>query len=359
MDLSNLGYQHYLRVMSLPETNEPIARVVAENKTDWTLITNTGEQSGIMLTTQKRKFKAHNLPKVGDFVTYEQIEGEDKVKIITVLPRFSQITRLLSGKRNQYQVLAANVDKMLVIIGTDQEFNPSQLGRYLALATQSSVEPIVVINKIDRGPEFIALEDKIHSLYPDLPTVNTSAKTKVGLDALMRLLAPEETAIFSGVSGSGKTSLINALFKLSGKTKTRATGAVGKTGKGRHTTTRREVLVLPSAAIVIDTPGLRTLEIPESAAAANLLFPDLERLTHECKFRNCDHERSEGCAIREALDAGDINERQYQEFLKLGRDNQRREAKTDMRKAKQGRAKVKALQKGLRQIYKTRKPSKK
>lgn len=244
---------------------------------------------------------------------------------------------------------------MFVIVGADQMLNTSQISRYLALAKQSDVEPILVINKIDQGDQFLKTEHELNQLYPRLSIINTSAVTKVGLDLLSTRLLPNETAIFAGSSGAGKSSLINALASLGGEDKDLATGAVGKSGKGRHTTTKREMVLLPSGGIIIDTPGIRTLEIDDSSVAAGQLFPELENLAEHCKFRDCDHQKSKGCAIVAALDAGDINPEHYKEFIKLHKTQHHENSKSDITEKRQRRKKEKSHAKGLRQVYKTRK----
>ncbi len=354
MTLSDLGYKHYLTQMGLPPSADPVARIISENKTDWDLITENGPGAGIMLTTLRRHTKQDQLPKVGDYVIFEPQAKDDKLKITAVLPRYSQIVRKLPRKRS-LQILATNVDKMFVIVGADQMLNTSQISRYLALAKQSDVEPILVINKIDQGDQFLKTEHELNQLYPRLSIINTSAVTKVGLDLLSTRLLPNETAIFAGSSGAGKSSLINALASLGGEDKDLATGAVGKSGKGRHTTTKREMVLLPSGGIIIDTPGIRTLEIDDSSVAAGQLFPELENLAEHCKFRDCDHQKSKGCAIVAALDAGDINPEHYKEFIKLHKTQHHENSKSDITEKRQRRKKEKSHAKGLRQVYKTRK----
>lgn len=357
MTLSELGYEHYLKQMGLPPSADPVARITAENKTDWDMVTDNGPATGIMLTTLRRHTKADQLPKVGDYVTYEPQSKDDKLKITAVLPRYSQLSRKLPRKRN-IQILATNLDKMFVIIAADQMLNTSQISRYLALAKQSEVEPVLVINKIDQGEQFLQTESELNKLYPRLAVINTSAKTKVGLDLLTSRLLPNETAIFAGSSGAGKSSLINALGTVTNEQKKLATGKISKSGKGRHTTTRREMVLLPTGGIIIDSPGIRTLEIDDSSEAAGQLFPELENLAEHCKFRDCDHQKSKGCAIVAALDAGDISPEHYKEFLKLHGNKHHENSKSDISEKRQRRKKEKSLSKAVRQIYKTRKSKK-
>lgn len=359
MTLFDIGYTHYLKQLGLPQSTQPIARVTSENKTDWNLIIEQGAAIGIMRTTLRRQTKADQLPKVGDYVTYETQDKDDKLKILAVLPRYSEISRKLPKKR-VVQILATNVDKMFVIVAADQILNTSQISRYLALAKQSGVEPILILNKIDQGSEFLNIETQLSKLYPRLIIINTSAKTKVGLDLLSQQLLPQETAVFAGSSGAGKSSLINALATLEGSEKKQlTTGKVGKDGKGRHTTTRREIAYLPSGGIIIDTPGIRTLEIEDNQAIAGELFPELENLSENCKFRDCDHQQSKGCAILAALEAGDISESHYKEFIKLQRSQTRIEEESDFHAKKLRRTKMKARSKAIKQIQKTKKHSRK
>jgi ribosome biogenesis GTPase / thiamine phosphate phosphatase len=353
MKLPELGLEHYLTQTKLKVIPKQLARVVAENKTDFTLINSDGEIRGLVMTTFRSKRQASELPKVGDFVEYQLIPKENKAKIIAVLPRYSTLSRLLPNKP-EAQILACNVDTLIVVSGLDQDFQLEQLRRYVTMAASASIDAALVINKTDLGAGAAGLEIKIKQLFPKLKIVHTSAKTKIGLGALAKLMRRGRTVVLIGSSGAGKSSLINSLSEAT----TQSTKAVRTDGKGRHTTTRREMFLLPNGAIVIDTPGIRTLEIDVESAAVPMdtLFLNLAQ---HCRFRDCDHHKSAGCAVIAAVKTGDISEKQYQNFLKQLRDAERSETSRSIYGRKNSKAKLKIQTKALRQAYKTRKPPKK
>ncbi|HMR55172.1 MAG TPA: ribosome small subunit-dependent GTPase A [Candidatus Doudnabacteria bacterium] len=353
MKLSDLGYKKYLSKVKL-NTKELTARITSENKTDWTMVNEDGELRGIVMNTYRKNSSTEDLPKVGDFVVYEKIPNENKAKIIKVLPRFSLLSRRLPEQNNQMQVLATNIDTMFVISGLDQDFNINQLRRYLTMAQSDKIKSVLVINKTDLGPGADARESLIIKQFPQLKILHTSATIKTGIDELYNLLKSQETVIFLGSSGAGKSSLINALLSSEQQT----TKSVREDGKGRHTTTKREMFLLPNGTVVVDSPGIRTLEVDTSKQSLEL-DDELSELSLHCRFRDCDHIKSKGCAIIDAVENKKIDREQYNNFLKLIRDWERSEEKSDFLKKERSKKKIKTQHKALRQAYKTRKPPKK
>lgn len=352
MTLSDFGYQHYLHKLKSTESKHPVARIITENKTGWTMLGSTGELVGLILKSFRNNTPTTQLPKVGDYVEYEPLPNEAKGRITKVLPRFSELARQLSEQKNQTQILATNVDTLIIVSGLDQDFRIDQLRRYLALAASAEIAAVLVINKTDLGSGALVRETSIKQLFPKLAIVQTSAKTKIGLAALKKYLKPQHTVVFIGSSGAGKSSLINLLTT----DQTQVTQSVRGDGKGRHTTTRREMFLIPAGAIVVDTPGIRTLEI--NVSADDLPIDEvLTELSAKCRFRDCDHIKTKDCAVKTALAAGFISEQQYQNFIKLLRDAQRSEQKYDPELKLRAKAQQRAQTKAIRQIFKTRKPS--
>lgn len=314
MPLLEIGLQYYSKKLpqALAKTRtDNLGRVFSEHKTTWGLITEAGATQGLVLTTMRRQSTPGQLPKVGDWVEFDKISGEDKVKIIKVLPRYSTLSRY-QAKHGQEQVIAANIDTMFLVLGLDQPLNAMQLNRYLAIAQNGGVVPVVVINKTDAGRGAQKVELEIRNIHPKLNIIATSAKTKIGLHKLESTIPSGHTAVLVGNSGAGKSSLVNAL--LSGARQ--ATKKVGTDGRGRHTTTSREMFVLPSGGIIIDTPGMRTLELSGTVSDGGI-FRELEQLSRQCKFRNCDHVKSAGCALQRALAEHSISQKQFSQFLAL------------------------------------------
>ncbi|QQS22755.1 ribosome small subunit-dependent GTPase A [bacterium] len=312
MDLSNVGLKHYTtQYPKLQElaTQENLGRIFSEHKTDWDMVTASGPIKGIILTTMRQKTLPADLPKVGDWVVYEIIPGERKAKILRTLPRYSVLSRF-KIKDEAEQIIAANIDLMFLVLSVDQIYNAMQLNRYLTIAQNGGITPVIVINKTDKARGANSLAGGIKKLHPTLKIISTSAKTKIGLQELERNISAGQTAVLVGNSGAGKSSIVNALLADSRQ----ATKNVGNEGRGRHTTTRREMFVLPNGGVVIDTPGMRTLETSKSSGS---IFSELEVLSRNCKFRNCDHIKSSGCALQKALVEKTITEKQLQQFIAL------------------------------------------
>lgn len=339
MTLDKFGLDHYLKKTKQPKPSGPIARIITENKTGWEMIAGSERLEGIVPITFRRSHKANQLPKVGDFVLFEKLNGEAKGKIIVVLPRFSSLSR---QKQHEQQTLATNIDTVVIVLGLDQDYNAHQLDRYLAMAKTGKAEAVVAVNKLDKQTSANNWTNLIHKAHPKLEIFVTSAKTKIGLGKLEKKLISGQTVVFVGNSGAGKSSLINALMEH----QTQSTSSVRKDGKGRHTTTRREMFLLPTGAIVIDTPGIRTVELDTQTSS---IFTDLDELAKQCKFRNCDHVKSSGCAIQAALKSGKISEQQVRQFTRLhSYDNSEEKIHlTQLRKAKH-----KQITKSLKKFYK-------
>lgn len=312
MNLDSVGYQHYITKLKTTGVPPLIGRVTTEHKTGWDLYTKNGKVPAIALTTWRKKLQVDQLPKVGDFVIYEELPGERKVKITSVLPRFSSLSRILTEQKTT-QVLAANIDTAFIVVSLDQEINFNQLNRYLLAAKSGKTKVVVIINKTDKSSGAKKLTDQIIEYHPTLKIISTSAKNKTGLEKLEKEIKPQHTIVFIGNSGAGKSSLINLLLDF----ETQSTGNVREDGKGRHTTTRREMFVLPKGGIVIDTPGIRTVEFTASDDDTNNIFPELLAITTKCKFRNCDHRKSSGCALQTAIDTGKVSKEQVNQFLRL------------------------------------------
>ncbi len=312
MDLIKVGFSHYSKQQPKVKelvTQENLGRIFSEHKTGWDMVTTTGLMKGIILNTLRQKTLPADLPKVGDWVVFEKIPAENKAKILRTLPRYSILSRS-KQKGEEEQILATNIDIMFLVLSLDQVFNPMQLNRYLSIARNGNIEPLIVINKTDQSAESNFIKTEVQKIHPNLKIILTSAKTKVGLHELEKNIHTGQTAVLVGNSGAGKSSIVNVLLEESKQ----ATKTVGTDGRGRHTTTRREMFILPNGGIIIDTPGMRTLE---TNTVSSNVFLELENLSHKCKYRNCDHVKSNGCAIQKALQDNLISKTQFEQFLAL------------------------------------------
>jgi ribosome biogenesis GTPase len=258
----------------------------------------------------------------GDFVTLEP-EGDGWV-VSAVAPRRTAITRADSDDGRGPQVLAANVDLVFVICGLDRPLRPGRIERSVVLAWESGAEPVLVLSKADLVEDMDAAAAEAAASCPGAEVHLTSAFTGLGLDDLAARLEGQRTATLLGESGAGKSTLVNA---LAGE-EVLATGAVRfGDAKGRHTTTARQLIVLPGGGVLIDTPGLRQLGLWSGEEGLSAAFADVEALAGDCRFRDCAHQGEPGCAVAEAVAAGRLPERRLASYIKLRRELDHREGR--------------------------------
>jgi len=254
------------------------------------------------------------LPATGDWVAVRRVEAELAL-IEQVLPRRSKIARRAAGTRDDEQVLAANVDLALIVCGLDGDFNIRRLERYLAIAHEGGVEPVIVLNKADVCGGAEAALEQVRGTTRSATVLAISALTGFGCEAIDALLGPGVTAVLLGSSGAGKSTLLNRILG----TEVHKTASVRESdSRGRHTTTHRQLIELPSGGALIDTPGLREIQLWVSGESIAAVFDDIAELAAQCRFGDCSHTSEPGCAVRDAVDAGRL-----ESFHKLGREAER------------------------------------
>ncbi|HVR82155.1 MAG TPA: ribosome small subunit-dependent GTPase A [Luteimonas sp.] len=250
---------------------------------------------------------------VGDWVLVEGTPPS-KSTIVAMLPRHSAIKRAAAGEHYKQQVIAANVDVVFVVCGLDADFNPRRIERYLLLIQGSGAEPVVVLTKADKTDDVAGAVAELSDLAAQgVAIVALNAKDRDRVAALDRWLQPGHTAVLVGSSGAGKSTLTNSLLGVE-RMKTAEVRASDE--RGRHTTTHRALIPLPSGACLIDTPGMRELK-PTGEEAVAESFADIDALAEQCRFRDCKHEREPGCAVRAAIAAGTLAADRYAHYLKL------------------------------------------
>jgi ribosome biogenesis GTPase len=276
----------------------------------------------------------------------------------TYLPRRTAFVRSTSSKRSEGQILAANVDHAIVAVSAAVELDLARVERFLALAWESGAQPVVVLTKADLVADPVTvshLVQDVESAAPGVPVLPVSSLHGEGLDVLAAVVGGG-TAVLLGQSGAGKSTLANALL---GEDTMEVQATRDVDGKGRHTTTTRNLLLLPGGGALIDTPGLRGVGLWDAGDGVGQVFAEIEELAAGCRFHDCAHESEPGCAVRAALDAGELSERRLESYRKLLRENQRIVAKTDARlraeirkewkrRGAQGRAAMEAKRSGLR-----------
>ncbi len=305
--------------------------------------------------------EALDRPTVGDWVLARRVEGLDGREgpagmIVEILPRSGILARKEAGVRQEAQILAANVDFALIVAAAGHDFNARRLERYLALAWEGGTNPIIVLTKIDLAENPAGLIAEAESIAVGNRVVATSIVDGRGIAELASLLFPGRTAALLGSSGAGKSSLLNALAG----SELAATGAVRLDDeRGRHTTTRRELFMLASGtpaagALIVDTPGLREIQLWAEDEAIDEAFPEIEAIAMNCRFRDCSHDGEPGCALREALDDGRIDRSRFASWTKLRREVAWLERKDDASLLRAAREKWKAINKSMRGYTKER-----
>lgn len=252
-------------------------------------------------------------PTTGDWVGLEQRSDGGVVR--TVLPRRSAIVRETAGERSDAQVMAANLDHVAVAVPFETRVKLSAIERYLVVAWESGAQPLVVLTKTDLAFDPDATRAEVAAAAPGVPVLAVSAETGEGIDELAVLLAEGTTALV-GQSGAGKSTLVNV---LAGEP-VQAVSDTRQDGKGRHTTTARDLIVLAGGGVLIDTPGLRSVGLHDDGEGVERTFPDVEDLIERCRFNDCGHESEPGCAVRAALADGRLEERRWASWQKLRRE---------------------------------------
>jgi ribosome biogenesis GTPase len=263
-----------------------------------------------------------------------------------MLPRRSAIVRSSASRSSHGQVLAANVDTVIVAVSLTAALNAGRVERLLTLAWDSGARPVVVLTKADLAGDLAAVRAEVQALAPGADVVAVSAATGEGMDVLAALLTG--TTVLLGPSGTGKSTLANALVGED----VLATGEVRvQDGKGRHTTVRRELIPIPGGGVLIDTPGLRGIGLYDAADGLERTFAEIERLARDCRFGDCAHEAEPGCAVRAAIEAGELTERRLSSYRKLQRENEWAASRSDFRLSAGRADRQKAITRHLRATY--------
>ena len=294
------------------------------------------------LATLGSALREARLVTVGDWVAVRNTP--DAAEIRAVLPRQSAITREAPGSETAAQVIAANVDLVFIAISADTDFNLRRIERLLTVAYQSGAAPVIVLTKVDlNNPD--PFEVELETIAAGVPVVAVSGLTGAGIEAVRLYLSRGKTAVLLGSSGVGKSTLINRLL---GEEVLR-TGDVHKSGQGRHTTSHRQLLKVPRGGLVIDTPGLREIQLWAGAEALTEVFLDIEQLALGCRFTDCRHETEPDCAVVAALEDGTLDASRFTSYRKLQRELRAIEVKADVRLQIEERRKWKLIHKSAKQ----------
>jgi ribosome biogenesis GTPase len=291
------------------------ARVLTVQRSGLTVGDTDGDRH-VALAKKWYTLPAEARPTVGDWVLLSE-QGD---AVVRVLERTSVFTRVTAGVKADLQVIAANVDTLFVVTSCNDEFNPSRLERYLALASEAGVEPIVILTKADLCDSTDRYVDAVRAVQKSIAVECVNALDPTAIDGVRAWCRPGQTVAMVGSSGVGKSSLLNS---LAGEQK-QATGAIRESDmKGHHTTSHRSLHVLPNGALLLDSPGMRELKMVDVEHGVSEVFDDVGELALECRFTDCEHEDEPGCAVRAAIDSGALDERRLLNYRKLLREQAR------------------------------------
>jgi len=361
--LQELGWCDFFARQAGNESVLVPARVAGENRELYRLLCEQGEflaelNGKLRHATASRA----DLPAVGDWVLAQPRLRENRAMIHRVLRRKAKFSRKIAGRKTLEQIIAANIDVLFLVSSLNRDFNPRRMERYLTLAWDSGARPVVLLNKADLCENSEGFRAKAENAAMAARVVLTSATRGDGLEELHAILrgggGPQScvTAALLGSSGVGKSSLINALLGNALPAGGRlATQAVREgDDRGRHTTTSRQLLLVPGGGVVIDTPGMRELQLWDAADGIGHTFADIQELAARCRFRDCRHQSEPGCAVRAAVESETLDAFRVESFHKLEREEQFLEAKQDAALRSQRTKELRRMMKSVNRFYRQR-----
>jgi ribosome biogenesis GTPase len=333
MYLATLGWDDYFsrQFENLERDGLVPARIVEQHKNGYIAYGEQGEwQAEVTGRFLHVLAGLIGFPAVGDWVGLQPLPNEDRALIHALLHRRTQFARKVAGSAIEEQVVAANVDVVFLVTGLDGNFNLRRIERYLTEAWSSGAQPVVVLNKADLCNDVAARVRAVESVAPGAPVHAVSAVLNEGVDVVRSYLIPGRTIAFLGSSGVGKSTIINRLL---GEDRQEVQAVSSAVGKGRHTTTSRSLLFYPDGGMIIDTPGMRELQLWASEDNVEQSFTDIELLAGRCRFTNCTHTVEPECAVIAAVDNGSLDKDRYRSYMKLQQEVQRIKLYEELREA--------------------------
>ncbi|TFE02037.1 ribosome small subunit-dependent GTPase A [Jeotgalibacillus salarius] len=326
------------------------ARIITEYKNLYKIQTD----STIYLAEVTGKFRhqsqvREDYPAVGDWVMVSLPDGEGHAMIHEVLERKSKFSRKAAGELTNEQIVAANIDTAFLVMSLNHDFNLRRMERYLIAAWESGANPVIVLSKADLCENSDKKAGEASAAAMGVPVLVTSAYEGTGLETLKTYIDEGMTVAVMGSSGVGKSSIINALI---GEEKMLVNDIREDDSKGKHTTTHRELIMLPEKGVIIDTPGMRELQLWESDSGLSQGFQDIEALAGSCQFRDCSHETEPGCAIQQAIEDGELEQDRYDSYVKLQKELAYLDRKSNKREQILEKKKWKKISQYQKQIHK-------
>ena len=333
-DLSALGFGPFFEQQLQSSDGDKVipARIAAEHRGTYEVWTTTGSGSARLAGRLRLELEDAACPGVGDWVVVKNDPGPDRTTVIErVLARRTVFTRGAAGREARAQVVAANVDLVFAVCGLDADFNVRRIERYLARIWASGAQPAVILNKIDLCEDLAGRIAEVKSHCVVVPIYVTSALHSEGLEAVRACIHDGLTVAFVGSSGAGKSTLVNALL---GEERMRTGVVRASDGRGCHVTTHRQLVLLPGGGLMLDTPGMRELQLVDNDGLGSV-FVDIAALADRCRFRDCRHDTEPGCAVKAAVESGELDSERFEHYRKLDREAQAYKLRHDVRKRRQ------------------------
>ena len=291
-----------------------VARVINGQKSQYRALNEGGEiylkVLGRMLQNSKL---SGSLPVVGDWVVYDPVSGENKGVISSILNRFNSLSRKVIGKRSDRQIFAANIDIMFIVTSFDSDFSINRLERYVTIAKSNDTEPIIILNKADLVKNTKVYLENVEESLSGITVLTMSAKKQYGLESILESIGTGKTSMLVGSSGVGKSTIINELL---GEKRQKVEEVREGDDKGRHTTSTRDLFILPDGGMIIDNPGMREVQLWLDENELLLSFTDIEELSLGCRYANCQHLKEPSCAVKEAIKEGTLTQRRLDSYHK-------------------------------------------
>jgi len=352
--IQDLGWDAYFQALWSESKREGCvpARVVSQQRGLWRVVGEFAEcwaePSGKF---RKESEEGGDWPAVGDWVSVEAGDGRENALIQQVLPRRSRFVRKVAGKQIAEQVIVANIDVALIVAALDGDFNVRRIERYMAQCWESGARPAIVLNKADACEERAELAAEVERIAMGAPIFLLSAKTGAGVEVLEASFKKGQTVVLLGSSGVGKSTLVNRLLQE----ERQPTHAVRESdSRGQHTTTSRQLFLLPGGAMMIDTPGLRELQLWNAAEGLTQTFADVDETATQCRFTDCQHRDEPGCAVQAAIASGSLEADRLESWRKLQREQEFLLRKMNPEIGAAHNKRIKILMRQVKQNYQNR-----